>query len=63
MKQSINFGRQSWRPVKPSDLEIINRIADSIHTGLPERPEVFAEKAELFPQGCMLLTDDGTPVG
>ena len=41
----------TWRSAKPSDLSTINRIADRIHAGLPERAEVLAEKTELFPEG------------
>ena len=52
-----------WRLAKPSDLPTINQIADSIHGNLPERPAVLAEKTELFPEGCMLLDDDGIAVG
>jgi hypothetical protein len=44
-----------WRRAENSDLAAIDRIADSIHTGLPERPEVFAEKRRLYPPGCLVL--------
>jgi hypothetical protein len=52
-----------WRQAKNSDLAVIDRIADSIHTGLPERPEVFAEKRRLFPPGCLVLDSLGVTVG
>ena len=53
----------NWRSAKPSDLSTINRIADRIHAGLPERSEVLAEKTELFPEGFMVFDDDGIGVG
>jgi hypothetical protein len=52
-----------WRSAKSDDLEMINRIADMIHVDLPERPEVFAEKLQLFPQGCFALVQNGAVVG
>lgn len=53
----------SWHAAKAADLETINCIADIIHTDLPERPEVFAEKFNLFPEGCFVLGAKGTLVG
>jgi hypothetical protein len=44
-------------------LQAINRIADMVHVDLPERPEVFAEKLRLFPQGCFALVQGGGIVG
>lgn len=63
MNQSTKHRSPNWRLAKPSDLPAINRIADSIHTGLPERSEVLAEKTELFPEGCMLFDHNGIAVG
>ena len=42
-------------PLLPWHLDRVNEIADSIHTTLPERPEVFEEKCRLFPEGCRVL--------
>lgn len=44
-----------WRPAHPSDLPAIGAIAARIHPDLPERPEVFAEKMRLYPDGCRVL--------
>jgi ribosomal protein S18 acetylase RimI-like enzyme len=38
-----------------TDLTFVNETANSIHTSLPERPEVFEEKFNLFPEGCKKL--------
>jgi len=53
----------NWQIARPEDLESINGVADSIHLDLPERPEVFAEKVNLFPKGCYVLKQEGTTVG
>ena len=47
-----------WRRAKPFDLPQMTEIAARIHPGLPERPEVFAEKMRLFPDGCLVLGAD-----
>jgi hypothetical protein len=52
----------SWRQAASADLQAISRIADMVHVDLPERPEVFAEKLRLFPQGCFALVQDGSIV-
>ena len=52
-----------WVPMTRADLPILDAIADSIHPTLPERLEVFAEKFELFPQGCFTLMHDGKAAG
>ncbi|MBR0826951.1 GNAT family N-acetyltransferase [Bradyrhizobium manausense] len=52
-----------WRQALPSDLPDIAAIAARIHPELPERPEVFAEKMRLYPDGCRVLIADDTVVG
>jgi ribosomal protein S18 acetylase RimI-like enzyme len=52
-----------WQPLLQSDLDLVNEIADRIHTSLPERSEVFAEKVRLFPSGCRKLVIDKKMVG
>ncbi|RAK82799.1 GNAT family N-acetyltransferase [Aspergillus fijiensis CBS 313.89] len=54
-----------WRPLHPTDLPALTTIANQIHQSLPERPEIFAERIRLFPQGCWALEagDDGQLVG
>jgi hypothetical protein len=57
------FAVPRWRPVRPTDLDVINHIADEIHTSLPERSEVFEEKCTLFPEGCFVFTRDEQVLG
>ncbi len=52
-----------WRQATTEDLKAIDAIGNGIHTSLPERPEVFAEKLGLFPSGCRVLTYSGETVG
>ncbi|QOZ08821.1 GNAT family N-acetyltransferase [Bradyrhizobium sp. CCBAU 51765] len=49
------MSKPHWRPAHTSDLPAISAIAAQIHPDLPERPEVFAEKMRLYPDGCRVL--------
>jgi len=49
------MSKPHWRPAHTSDLPAISAIAARIHPDLPERPEVFAEKMRLSPDGCRVL--------
>lgn len=55
--------RPHWRPAHETDLTAIVAIAARIHPDLPERPEVFAEKMRLCPDGCRVLVLDDAIVG
>lgn len=46
-----------------SDAPALQHIADEIHPGLPEGNHVFAERATLFPEGCLVLAEDGELCG
>ncbi len=63
MDSSGNQGAGSWRPAAAKDLLDIQRIADQIHPDLHERPEVFAERLLLFPEGCFALVRNRRVVG
>src|SRR6478736_3821857 len=53
----------SWRAATAADLDAVERIGNEIHVNLQERPEVFANKLALFPQGCFVLARNGTVSG
>lgn len=53
----------SWVPLSPDDLKQVNEIADIVHTDLPERNEVFAEKLTLYPSGCWKLISNERLMG
>ncbi|MCB5191332.1 GNAT family N-acetyltransferase [Methylobacillus arboreus] len=42
----------SWRPMQSGDLPAIMQIAAQVHPGYPEDPDVFAERQQIYPQGC-----------
>lgn len=43
--------------MRPLDLARVAAIADIVHRDHPEREEVFANRLELFPAGCLMATD------
>lgn len=45
----------AWRPMRTNDIPAVLRLADTVHPGLPEAAEVFAERRTLFPAGCLVL--------
>ena len=49
-----------WRPMLPTDVKNVHRLADKIHTELPESELVFRERLDLFPEGCFVLSDQTT---
>lgn len=54
----------SWRAMTGDDLDAVNAIADIVHPGYPEPPEVPAERLALFPQGCFLAEGaEGRAIG
>jgi Acetyltransferase (GNAT) family len=52
-----------WRPAAAADLDDIEKIGDAIHAELLEKPEIFAEKLCLFPEGCFVLVQNEIIVG
>lgn len=61
--EDVNTSSTGWRQMLPTDLDTVNAIADSVHTTLTERPEVFNEKTSLYPKGCMKLVSGNQTVG
>ena len=53
----------AWRRMIPQDLAQVQALADAIHVGHPEDPEVLAERQRLYPQGCFMLVEDGRAIG
>ena len=52
-----------WRLTTITDLVDIQKIAKAIHPDLSEKPEIFAEKLSLFPEGCFVLVENGAVLG
>ncbi|WP_298242124.1 GNAT family N-acetyltransferase [uncultured Bradyrhizobium sp.] len=57
------MSKPHWRPARVSDFRAIVAIAAQIHPDLPERPEVFMEKMQLYPPGCRVLASEDTVDG
>lgn len=52
-----------WRPMADADLDGVVALADRVHPGLPERPEVFANRIALFADGAIVLDAGDAIVG
>ncbi|KAL1856427.1 hypothetical protein VTK73DRAFT_8284 [Phialemonium thermophilum] len=53
----------AWRQMNVGDIEGVVRVADEVHPDLPESDHVFSERARLFPEGCLVLVEDGEVCG
>jgi hypothetical protein len=52
-----------WQRMTDGDFGSVDFIGNAIHTQLPERPEVFREKFQLFLDGCRILRSGTATVG
>jgi GNAT superfamily N-acetyltransferase len=53
-----------WRNLTPNDIDSLMRVADAIHPDLPESAQIFAERINLYPEGCLTLeTENGQVSG
>lgn len=53
----------TWRAMTKADLDAVVSIADVVHPGFPERPDVLAEKRALYPGGALMAEVDGQVAG
>jgi GNAT superfamily N-acetyltransferase len=53
----------NWRAMTTGDLAEVEAIAARVHPGFFERPEIFAERLRLYPEGARLLVRDGAAFG
>jgi GNAT superfamily N-acetyltransferase len=53
----------TWRPLREEDIPAVTAISDVVHGRFTERPEVFAERLSLYPEGCFMLDHDGAAEG
>lgn len=53
----------TWRAMTGYDLEAVTAIADIVHPGFFEAPEVLAERQRLYRNGCYLLELGEKPAG
>ena len=52
-----------WRDMRATDLAMVERIAEVVHPGFPEGPDVPAERLGLCPAGCLVLEGPAGVVG
>ena len=52
-----------WRGMIPTDLDAVLAAAAIIHPGYPEERGVFAERLDLWPEGCRVLDQGGLLAG
>ena len=53
----------AWRAMTGYDLPAVERIADQVHPGLFETPQVLGERQRLYRNGCYLLEIGENPAG
>lgn len=53
----------TWRKMSVNNVDGVLCVADVIHPDLPESDYVFAERAKLFPEGCLVLVKDNEICG
>jgi ribosomal protein S18 acetylase RimI-like enzyme len=63
LKKSHARAKGEWRRMSPRDLPIVCEIAAIVHRNHPEDPEIFAERLQLYPEGCLMLECAGNPQG
>ncbi|KLU89916.1 hypothetical protein MAPG_08885 [Magnaporthiopsis poae ATCC 64411] len=47
-----------WRQATENDIRGLLLVANKVHPDLPESDAVFGERLRLFPEGCLVLSDD-----
>lgn len=52
-----------WRPMVKTDLDTVLTIAAEVHIGFGEDRSLFANRLELYPDGCWLAEDQGQALG
>lgn len=52
-----------WRPMRPGDLDAVVAIADAVHGAFTEPRAVYADRLDLYPEGCRLFERGGVVAG
>jgi len=53
----------NWRGMSAMDLKAVEQIAGVVHPGFFERPDVLAEKRQLYPNGAHVFEVNERPAG
>lgn len=52
-----------WRPMRAGDLAEVSAISDAVHGAYTEPMAVYAERLDLYPDGCRVFEQDGAVAG
>lgn len=52
-----------WRPMRAADLDAVVAISDAVHGVFTEPRTVYAERLDLYPEGCRIFERDGAVAG
>lgn len=53
----------AWRPMQADDLAAVSAISDAVHGAYTEPLAVYAERLDLYPDGCRIFERDGAVAG
>ena len=63
LEMSMRASPHAWEPLHLCDANAVYSLAGSVHTELPERIEVFADRILLFQEGCRKIVRSGRLAG
>jgi GNAT superfamily N-acetyltransferase len=52
-----------WRPMRAGDLDAVVAISDAVHGAFTEPRAVYAERLDLYPEGCRVFARGGAVAG
>jgi hypothetical protein len=52
-----------WRPMRAADLDAVVAISDAVHGAFTEPRAVYAERLDLYPEGCRVFARGGAVAG
>ena len=59
MPELLQHAKGHWRPMRSADLAGVVDIAAIVHPSYPEDVAVFAERLQLYPDGCLVFEGGG----
>lgn len=63
LEMNMRASPRAWEPLLPNDANAVYSLAETVHTELPERIEVFADRIQLFQEGCRKISYSGRLAG
>lgn len=59
----VDEPRATWRPMRAGDLPAVVALGNSVHRDFVEAPDIFAEKLNLYPKGCLIWANESGVAG